>query len=456
MTRLRLILKQVNREFHLGVVLYLSVIFVGLVSFQNCSDPLELAEEDASTFSDKLPFAYDVKMDTFSYMSCADMTQTNYDRRALHTFHLGAYEPTSGVRLTQEFLDATGNFRPEARAEALSRSPTNTGAILQFAVRNTEVNHQQILLNDPNGRLVVVGEDIGNFLGGAPLSAPGVASALVKEEVERMEAEQAGDLNATLPYINYFKGSPGFDGRLMETKLRFPNTLKSITDQFYRSVNLSLTFTPENNVLSYFARSPNPENQAREVYGYKYIPTFNGLKRKHGANEQGSFSGNIQPSGSSIQNRTIVALREVNLLTNEGKSWFCEPDLRLVMIDPFDSRFFDATVGNEPCTISAAAGGVDDMGSIPSARDRKRLEIIRRVLRVEDFYVNIQENCVVPKDSKNSCYPKADADGNLTVDIKYGIGSSPPYYCNDNPSEGIYECANYVSICTRDPLPSGT
>jgi hypothetical protein len=453
LANLLLILKQFFGEFHFGIALYIAMILVGLMTFQNCSDPLKLSDEDASTFSDKLPFAYDVKMDTFSYMSCADMTQLNYDRRALHTFHMGAYEPGSGVRLNDEFLDATVNFRPEARAEALSRSPTNSGAILQFAVRNTEQNHQQILLNDPQGKLVVIGEDIGNYLGGAPLSAPGVASALVLKEVEREEKQKAGDPNATVEYINYFKGTPGFDGRLLETSLRFPNTLKSITDQFYRTVNLSLTFTPENNVLSYNARSPEPENQARRVYGYKYIPTFNGLKRKHGASETGSFSGTWQPSGNAILNRTVVELREVNLITNEGQSWFCPPDLRLVMIDPFDPTFLDTAVGNEPCTVSAAAGGVDDLSGL-SARDAKRLEVIRRVLRVEDYYVNIQENCVIPKDSKNSCYPKEDADGNLNVSINYGRGSSPPYYCNDNPEKGEYACPNYVSICVRNPLPN--
>ncbi|MEO0334905.1 MAG: hypothetical protein AAF202_00820 [Pseudomonadota bacterium] len=452
MNESRLNLKQLIGEFHAGVLVYLAMIFVGLLTFQNCSDPLELSDEDASTFSDRLPFAYDVKMDTFSYMSCADMTQTNYDRRALHTFHMGAYEPGSGVRLTEDFLNSTSNFSPEARAEALSRSPTNSGAILQLAVRNTEQNYQQILLNDPNGRLVVVGEDIGNYLGGAPLSAPGIAAALSRKEEERKDLEKSGVQNAPLEYINYFKGTPGFDGRLMESSIRFPNTLKSITDQFYRTVNLSLTFTPENNVLSYNARSPDPENQARKVYGYKYIPIFNGLKRKHDAPNEGVFSGIYQPDGNAILNRTVVELREVNVDTNEGVSWFCPADLRLIMIDPFDETFLDTTVGNEPCTINPTEGGVDDISAL-SVRDQKRLEVIRRVLRVEDFYVNLQENCVIPKDSKNSCYPKADADGNLTVDINYGRQANN-LNCVDNPREGIYGCPNYVSICTREPLPN--
>lgn len=440
-------------DIHLGAFIYLIMIFFGLLIFQNCSDPLELSEEDASTFSDKLPFAYDVKMDTFSYMSCADMTQTNYDRRAIHTFHIGAYEEGSGVRLRQEFLDATSSFRSSARADALSKSPTNSGAILQFAARNTEQNLQQILLNDPNGKLVVIGEDIGNFLGGAPLSAPGVASALVQKEEERQVLLQEGNQDASLEFIKYFEGTPGFDGRLMQTTLRFPNTLKSITDQFYQTVRLSLTYTPENNVQSYLARSPEPDNQARKAYGYKYTPRFEGLKRKHGVADERGFHGRWLPSTNSIQNRTVVEFRETNLETNEGASWFCPADLRLVMIDPFDATFLDAIVGNEPCTISAIEGGVDETSSL-SARDKKRLEVIRRVLRVEDYYVNLNQNCAIPKDSRNSCYPKADANGNLTVNIKYGNGAASDHYCTDNPEEGLYECANYVSICTRTPLPN--
>lgn len=428
----RLNLKQWLGGFNLGIMVYVAMVLCSLLVFQNCSEPIEFSEEDQATLSDELPFAYDLKLDTFAYMSCGNLFSTSFDNRAMFNFRMGAYEPTSGIKLSEEYMDRTANYTPEARAEALFRSPTNTGAIVQMGIRNIRQNLQEHFQQERG--TTTFGADIDNFLLGAPLSAPGIGQALSKLEEEQR--------------INYFKGTPGLEGRLIEASLRQYeyDALRVATRGFFNNLGLTVTYTVEENSLSFFARGPDLNNITRRVYGYKYEPTFNGPKKKFGSASEVGYTGTYADTGNVVQDRTVVELREVNLDTNESSVWSCPPDLRLVVINPEDM----APGGPRPCLRNADTATVDDPSSL-NARDRKRLEVIRRVLRVEDYYVNLAQNCVIPKDSRNSCYPN-EAEDNITVTINYGTGAGSAN-CQDDPSAGTYSCANYVSICTRDPLP---
>ncbi|MCB0407898.1 MAG: hypothetical protein KDD34_06815, partial [Bdellovibrionales bacterium] len=126
-----------------------SSFFVTLI-FQNCAEPLQLSEQDASTFSNNVPFAYDVKMDTFAFMSCKP-DAADFDMGALFNFRVGAFEPESGLKLSDDFLKATASFSKEGKSDALFRSTTNTGAIMQLAVRNGAVDYQQTQRTQDNG-----------------------------------------------------------------------------------------------------------------------------------------------------------------------------------------------------------------------------------------------------------------------------------------------------------------
>lgn len=390
------------------VIFLTGAIFSLVLIFQNCAEPLELSETDQSTFSDNLPFAYDVKMDTFAYMSC-NTESTAFEPRSIFTFRVGAYEEGAGLKLTDEFLKSTKNYTAQARKEALYRSPTNSSAILQLAVRNSSVDYQQILLNSSGA--VQLGKDIENYLNSATLDSPGVsANLLALEENKR---------------IRYFTGTPGLDGRFLEQSLRFNQVLKSVTDKMQGSTGSRVTvaYTQDNNPLNYFVRGPDKNNLARSVFGVEYRPTFAPPIRLSDRN----FIATAKDRNRILQSLGVVKIAQKN--TTPETMWSCPPEYRYVIIRPEDARA-------NPNLCPLANWTFDNP---PTGRE-KELEILRRVVRIEDYYVNMSKRCIVPKDTANNCYPTDNES--YTFNIQYN-GTS----CNDNPETGVYECPNFVSVC---------
>ncbi len=401
----RFLFKYKREVFSLGVILSLVLIF------QNCAEPLKLSETDALTFADNLPFAYDIKMDTFAYMSC-NTEISNYEPRAIFTFRVGAYEDGSGLRLNDEFVESTKNYTEQARAESLFRSPTNSGAILQLAIRNSSVDYQQILLNSSGA--VQLGKDIENYLNGATLDSPGVATPLLGLEEDKR--------------IRYFSGTPGLDGRFLEQSLRFNTVLKSVTDKMVGSTSsrVTLAYTQDNNPLNYYVRGPDKSNLARSIYGVEFRPTFAPPTR---------ISDKTTIATAQDRNRILQSLGVVNVEdknTQAETMWSCPPEYRYVIVRPEDAA------------ASATLCPLDDWtyDNPPAGRERE-WEILRRVVRIEDYYVNMKKRCIVPKDSANHCYP-SESTG---VKIRYnGIT------CNDDPENDVFQCPNFVSVCVA---PSG-
>ena len=386
--------------FALGIVLSLVMVF------QNCAEPLELSDTDASTFADNLPFAYDVKMDTFAYMSC-NTEISNYEPRAIFTFRVGAYEDGSGLRLNDEFVESTKNYTEQARAESLFRSPTNSGAILQLAIRNSSVDYQQILLNASGA--VQLGKDVENYLNSSTLDSPGIATPLLNlEEGKR---------------LRYFSGTPGLDGRFLEQSLRFNTVLKSVTEKMVGSTGsrVTLAYTQDNNPLNYFVRGPDRNNLQRVIYGQEFRPTFAPPVR---------ISNRASIATAQDRNRILQSLGVVDIAQKNTRAetmWSCPPEYRYVVIRPEDAK-----ANASLCPLDSWS-----FDNPPQGRERE-LEVLRRVIRVEDYYVNMQRRCIVPRDDANHCYP-SDSTG---INIKYD-GTT----CNDDPENDIYECPNFVSVC---------
>lgn len=399
----------------------LSVLFV----FQNCAEPLELSETDASTYSDSLPFAYDTKVDTFAYMSCNTESQ-DFDPRAIFNFRIGAYEPNSGIKLTDEFKKATGSFSANAKREALARSPTNSGAILQLAIRNSSADYQQIMLN--NSGSVQLGKDIENYLSNTPLDAPGIASRLV----ELQDGER----------VNYFRGTPGLEGRFLEQSLRFNQVLKSVTDKMAGSTGsrVVMSYTSENNSLTYFARGPNNADLKRTIFGTEFRTTFAAPQR---------ITNGVAMNTASDRNRILISLGVIDITkknTSAEAMWSCPPEYRYMVVRPEDASkpitgcTAAQAAANPACRICDVTGWSFD--NAPAGRERE-LEILRRVIRVEDYYVNMARRCIVPKDgARNTCYPTNATTLNIAYDGTI---------CNDDAANGVYTCPNFVSVCVAPP-----
>lgn len=405
--------KQKSKTTQASLVLLMVVSL--LFGFQNCADPLELANEDNASFNKKLPFAFDTAVDTLSYMSCSGV-DTGYQQRAYYTFRVGAYEEGSGVRFTEDYLSATANYAPSQRAEAISQSSQNAGAVLQLSIR--EYGHYDVLQGGGGSK---DGEDYNNLL--APLDSP-----VISEQIAGLAEGQR---------VNYFSGIPGLDNRRLEGSIRFmknESLAKDIRDKLEASSIVALTYGDVDGSDVRIAKGPDP---AKSVYGTGFRVSFGyGHALATGAPTTAYQTGAIR--------RVPRNLTETNLLTGrtEMSQWSCPYTFMIVRPQDLGTSY---GLGQAFCNTSAEN---------PASTDPAYLAI-RSVLRLEDWHVDLTRKCVVPKQSGGVCYGKDNALVNY-----YGSLGSAGSNCGAD-SQGNYTrsvvngstydvmCPHYVTVCIR-------
>jgi hypothetical protein len=337
--------------------------------FQNCSDPLNL--DDQSSFAESLPFAFDTTLDTIAYMSCAGGT-SSANRQAIWTIRGGAFATGNGIRLTDAYLGLTSSFSPSQRGAALSESPRNRGAILQLAIRQA-LNYQAVLTSSGGGGQL--GEDYSALLG--PLDEPAIAERLANVDLGNPQR------------INYFSGISGLSGRTIEGGIRFTASeteAESVRGQLSNTGLLTATYTdPEGQDDS----ARGPAGLAKDkVYGRGYKMMFQAF------------------SAAEPDARILAGIDEINLETSrptgiEIKPWVCSADMRF--------RIYRQCGTGCPCHSDGAANAT--------------LAIARRLLKVEYWYIDVPNRCVVQKEVAQQCYPT-------------GSGTPATNY-------------HFVSVCTR-------
>lgn len=373
-----------------------SVIGLILV-FQNCAqvDPGENdGTSSASSFESGLPFAYDAKLDTLSYMSCSQMVDqaVNVEKRAYFSYRAGAYSATTGgLKLTDEFRQATRFYAPADRARLFSTSEKNASTRLSLSIR--QASNYQVPWKEGEFR---IGEEIESLL-------PALDSAVI-----------AGPLSASQPgaMVQYFPGS--HTHRLLEGSLRFynyENTSKLTRDNLDSRASI-LVAGYQNSSSEMDTALRGPEGQkADKVYGTGYYLRF--------ALPVGYTSGErrvLSPNGG---------VEELDLLTNSIKTanWDCGTNYQFMIIRPEDK----------------AAGVVlcDAMvDRYDNATEQAALNAVRRVLRVEDWYVDIKRRCVIPKRTGDYCYGPLNGRA-----IQYGSAS-----CLNGTTS---MCPHFVSVCIK-------
>ncbi len=387
-------MKQSQSLRYLGLATSLTLAV--LLLFQNCSDMPEEKKDNAS-LGDSLPFPFETDIDTISYMSCS-RTGNGANPRAYFTFRVGAYQ-AGGIGLTSGFLSQTGSAAQ--RSDILQATNTNAGSFLQLAIRQR--NHYQTVLGGSGG--VVEGSHYYNFLDS--LNAPVIG--------DRLGALTSGQK------INYFSGITGLDGKLVEGSLNFfdgESQAGEVRNYLLNDMVLAMTYSSSGaGSEGYTARAPDMTDISK-VYGKGYKVNFR------------LWSG-LQGSGI---NRVLQSATEINLETGANiKNWSCSAADAYVIV-----RAQDAASG----ACSAAA---DPLPSTLSAANRTRLEKIRRVLRVEDWWVDLNRSCVVPKNnpagSGGACYGTGAA---AQTTITYSVGAS-----GGATSCDVNTCPHYVSVCTR-------
>lgn len=347
-----------------------------LTAFQNCAGGIGGGNQQNSSQSDGVPFAYDSTIDTLSYMSCAGGTSSaNPD--AIWTFRVGAYGLGTGIHLSDAYMSFTANFGVDQRGVALSQSVVNQNTVLQLSVRRmgTSGDYQVPLVNGSGSG--VKGKDFDTILG--PLDSPGISSKL-----------GAVDKISNPTRLNYFAGIAGLTGRRMEGTIRF-------NDSEALATSVRTRLTSENGLLT------NTYTDAGDVDTSARGPAGLAKDRVYGRGYKLSFA---YAQAADTAPRILSGVDEYNLENNgvtgiDIKKWTCPSQLRYRV----GRSCADCPCTNDPSTIAVGSN----------------LDIARRVLRTEHWYINTASMCVVQKETTQQCYP-----------------TSTSYH-------------NYVSVCTRTP-----
>jgi hypothetical protein len=384
-----------------------------LMVYQNCAQaPSDTNQDSASSYEESLPFAYTLKLDTISYMSCMDITDP-VQTRGYYTFRVGAYRPPdvggtySGLGLSDDYLTKTQYYSLTDRARALSLSSANANALLTLSVRSA-ANYQQPWILAGSDAPLTPGFDVDTFL-------PGVLAS----------DEYAGPLAATPSgqYRNYFPSQD--DERVVEASLRAYNSKGNMDflRQTLGAAYLVAGFSTSQDELDTNLRS------STDMSGGTITSSVlgSGFKVQFG-------SGRVLASSSisSAPARTLSDIVERNMDTGSDlqNGWDCSTQFMVV-------RPADVGGLNGKCSTNV------DRAPANNAQAQKELDAIRRVLPVEDWFVDVVHHCAVPKSTIGDyCY-----GANIgTRVIQY---TQPGCYINDNDPTGTKACPQYVSVCIR-------
>lgn len=393
------------------------ILLVGVISvllvFQNCAPAPEQSDllDSKSSYTENLPFAYDSKIDTLAYMSCSDMANGSYQPRSYFTFRAGSYSSKytssgqynsakGGISITNDFRTKTQYYSNTDRGQALSASAENANAYLNLSIRQSS-NLRSIYQADATAS----GYDIDTFL--PPLDS----------------AELAGQIGS-IPqgqYVNYFSGTN--DKRLMEASLRFTR-YENVAEENRANFNagssmLVMGYSQTADAMDTQLRAPataTGTNANRYAYGTGYKLNFTWPSRMT----------------SSQKNRVIspnVGIQEYDLATGSLKSngaFDCSANYQFMVVRPED-----IAAGRVACRVGA------DRINTQFPAQPAMLDAIRRVLRVEDWFVDLDNQCVVPKRTGDLCYGS-------------NLGSRTIVYngatCAD---DNLYRCPHFVSVCIR-------
>lgn len=399
--------------------------FVLIVSFQNCGkagfdsdldseadvgmSDAELAAKYGVTDGAKvsaIPFAFDAGFDTITYNSCAETSIRN--NTAYFTLKAGAYS-SGGIKLKNEFFDyADSNFKPihpetsltqNQYKDYLADSPANNGAVATMSIRDRN-NLANVYTG--TGKLTLWTDVI-------PLVAP-LTDSLV------MDAFSQKGVTA-----NYFPFSP--ESRVMEATMSMnanESTAEVYRQTFMTSAILSLTYMVNNGEI-HEVRSPSSAMPVKSAYGKGY-----------------SFVYSQAPAAGAASNNptnVLAGVTEYDLQspTQVIRTWNCNRKYRVVRKEDAATQ---CPTGKTYSDIAADSAYV------------RELAIARRHLRADQWDVNVQYGCVVPRGV--SCYKEESVNGAPVVEYdltkscfretgSYGAGATPNS-----------RCMHWVTICTRD------
>lgn len=372
-----------------------------ILGFQNCSQPVPVDPDAELAALSKIEFAYDTTIDQISHMSCAVAPAGTFDTGAYYSYRFGAYR-TAGIKLSDGFIASEGRKPPARQAEILTDSPANVNTNIQFSIR-----------------------PLTNFQGMYTSSGTPVRGQDYVNIFEALGTNDLSDLLARVQQptrVKYLRNGTVF-GTRMEGSLYFtgnPTTAGSIRTNLRNDAFLAQTYAHLGTDASAetTARGPghiiegSSSNVNTQVYGRGYNLKF------------ARPSIGVTPSNANFPDVILSEVTERHLMpsSNQGLPgiWSCPETVRFRIARPEDVRANRITCSMAPDP------------AIPTTE----LTIVRNQLRVEDWYVDMVNRCVVPKKAPATCY------GTVATSVQYDI--------TQNCTEGTgAACVSFVSFCYR-------
>ncbi len=392
----------------------------------------------------------ETSFDTLAYMSCS-ATPANSLKRAVFSFRGGAYNTAltspngqAGLGLTQAMFTTLNPLPITSRVTALSKMQQMISTSIQFSMRTSSDVQGGLIV--PSGGSGTLGQEYVNLLDTLDTQAI----------VQRL-----ANMPTASSRVGYFSGIPGLQGRLLEGSLYYTeneNIASLVRTQMNNGAYLTLTYTNALITQPYAAQAPVVS--AVGVSPVVYAPA----SRAYGKGYNMAFTLDLG-NYTSADPRVIDHITEVDLATGSTggstvSGWTCDPKDRFMIVRADDVATNFSTNGNNiPCnaqtdtqSISAAQTAA---GASTNTAFVAQMRKVRNILRAEDWYVNLTDQCIVPKPTLNlgtnndACYGPlpATAAGNLPVNYNRRTQSNSYSAC-PNTTNGM--CPHYASICTRN------
>lgn len=443
----------------LNILVTSALFFIVLVFYQNCGTQQQgslFAKQSYSTSP------YELAIDQIAYMSCSEQGDVANDQGMFFTFRAGAYNSTSGVRLTEDFLYDTRRINNSQRMDIMFEDPGTSLSRLQFSVRRQNSLNSMFVNQDTGGQTEEMDFDyvFGDF-GSDEMSA-----ALLT--------------TTTGEYMNYWSPAGVNKDAYFEGTLVY-NSSESLAQQvrqfFAQDGVLALAYAdtnkPENIRSPAYYNSGDEETDVpvatNEALGLGFKLAF---KQPLPANWGYTGSPHV-----NMPKRVLQSVNEYNLTTpGSGSSgqWNCPLELQMRIIFPDDiweindpnnpnddqpkvpSIAFENDVNFEdnpesvthPSSMNKLCPQRNDTHSDNSgtAALQARLALIRKSLPVSDWYVNLTNRCIIPKRyTKGSCYG-IDNGTNDTRSPEYNVKVNCDPAIN---SSGVGVCTHFFSLCHK-------
>jgi len=382
-----------------------------------------------------MDFAYDATLDQIAYMSCPAL-KDNADPDAYFSIRAGAYR-TGGLKLKDEFFQTYSKKLPERLIELLHDSPANSNTVMQLAIRQVG-SLNTVIKNPGNPR---PGIDYANLL--AILGNYETNTHLVKTGLDPVTGAITGVRTKYMRASGYLRGAR-MEGNLnfgssesIASSLRdgYLNTGKAVLALTYAHASASGSNTDVRTPGLIFDDQPLRYDTA---YGKGYRLSFTKPDGAKGFPEYGP-NGQPKPNTEVIPYPTNILydVKEYDLL-NPGVvtgSWVC----------PTNLRFRIVRNGTDLTDANCKRAPDPELSKVTNPNEALRIKIARNSLRVEDWYIDFENGCVIPKKDLGGCY------GDLLY-VRYNYQSHPgcdPYSTKETNSYNSQACLAWVSICYR-------